>query len=69
MKVKYDAEADILIFILKDDFPYNAISEEGGVIVSYSQANEPVSIEFLNASKRQLFNPSETNLVITSTAA
>jgi uncharacterized protein YuzE len=31
MKVKYDAEADILIFILKDDFPYNAISEKGGV--------------------------------------
>jgi hypothetical protein len=54
---------------LKDDFPYNAISEEGGVIVNYSQANEPISIEFLNDSKRQLFNPSETNLVITSTAA
>ena len=67
MKVKYDAEADILIFILKDDFPYNAISEEGGAIVSYSQANEPISIEFLNASKRKLFNPNETNLVISST--
>ena len=69
MKVKYDAEVDILIFILKDDFPYNAISEEGGVIVRYSQANEPISIEFLSASKRQLINPSETNLVITSTVA
>lgn len=64
MKVKYDAEADILIFILKDDFPYNAISEQGGVIVSYNESNEPISIEFLNASKRQLINPSETNLVI-----
>ena len=69
MKVKYDAEADILIFILKDDFPYNAISEEGGVIVSYSQAHDPISIEFLNAAKRQLFNPSETNFVITLIAA
>ncbi|MFM7600861.1 MAG: DUF2283 domain-containing protein [Pseudanabaena sp.] len=64
MKVKYDAEADILIFILKEDFPYNAISEQGGVIVSYNEADEPISIEFLNASKRQLFNPNETNLVV-----
>jgi uncharacterized protein YuzE len=64
MKVKYDAEADILIFILQDDLPYDAISEQGGVIVSYNEAKEPVSIEFLNASKRQLFNPSETNLVV-----
>ena len=50
MKVKYDAEADILIFILQDDLPYDAISEQGGVIVSYNEAQEPVSIEFLNAS-------------------
>jgi len=64
MKVKYDAEADILIFILKEDFPYNAISEQGGVIVSYNEADEPISIEFLNAFKRQLFNPNETNLVV-----
>jgi uncharacterized protein YuzE len=64
MKVKYDAEADVLIFILKDDFPCNAISEQGGVIVSHNESNEPVSIEFLNASKRQLFNPRETNLVV-----
>jgi uncharacterized protein YuzE len=27
MKVKYDAEADILIVILQDDLPYDAISE------------------------------------------
>ena len=64
MKVKYDAETDILIFILQDDLPYEALSEQGGVIVSYKEAQEPISIEFLNASKRQLFNPSETNLVI-----
>ena len=52
------------MFILQDDLPYDAISEQGGVIVSYNEAQEPISIEFLNASKRQLFNPSETNLVI-----
>ena len=64
MKVKYDAEADILIFILRDAFPANAISEPGGVIVSYDENDEPVSIEFLNASKRQLLNPQELMLTI-----
>ena len=64
MKVKYDTEADILIFILQDDLPYEAISGQGGVIVSYKEVQEPVRIEFLNASKRQLSNPSETNLVV-----
>ena len=64
MKVKYDAEADILIFIFGDAFPANAISEPGGVIVSYDENDEPVSIEFLNASKRQLLNPQELMLTI-----
>ncbi|PZV19786.1 MAG: hypothetical protein DCF21_06785 [Leptolyngbya sp.] len=64
MKVKYDAESDVLIFIMKDALPCNAISEPGGMIVSYDENSEPISIEFLNASKRQLFNPSETSLPI-----
>lgn len=66
MKVKYDAEADILIFILLDQSLTNAIAEPGGIIVSYSDTNEPVSIEFLNASQRQLFNPAEMNLTIST---
>lgn len=65
MKVKYDPEADILIFVLKELAPSNAISEPGGIIVSYDDSNEPVSIEFLNASKRQLFNPQDPKLTIT----
>ena len=64
MNVKYDAEADVLIFIMRDAPPCDAISEPGGVIVSYDENAEPVSIEFLNASKRQLFNPSETMLQV-----
>jgi uncharacterized protein YuzE len=52
MKVKYDAEADVLIFVMKEALPSNAISEPGGVIVSYDENSEPISIEFLNASKR-----------------
>jgi uncharacterized protein YuzE len=66
MKVKYDADADILMFIMLDQPPANAIAEPGGVIVSYSSTNEPVSIEFLNAFKRQLFNTAEMNLTIST---
>ncbi len=64
MKVKYSPDADILIFVLRDTPPVNAIAEPGGVIVSYDEAEEPVSIEFLNASQRQLIHPNETNLII-----
>ncbi len=39
MKVKYDAEADILIFTFGDGFPVKAISEPGGVIVSYDEGD------------------------------
>ena len=66
MKVKYDRDADILIFALREAPPINAISEPGGIIVSYGEDDQPVSIEFLNASKRQLFNPEEMNLTIYS---
>ena len=61
MKFKYDPEADILIFILQEGFPANALSEPGGVIISYNEANEPLTIEFLNASKRQWFNGYENS--------
>ncbi|MBC7822442.1 MAG: DUF2283 domain-containing protein [Candidatus Parcubacteria bacterium] len=64
MRMQYSADADILILILRETPPVNAISEPGGVIVSYDEAGEPVSIEFLNASKRQLIQPGETSLPI-----
>ncbi|MGK7905578.1 MAG: DUF2283 domain-containing protein [Hormoscilla sp.] len=64
MKVKYDGEADILMFMLRDGFPVNAISEPGGVIVSYDENEYPVSIEVLNVSKRKLFNPQDQMLAI-----
>ena len=64
MRMQYSADADILILILQETPPVNAISEPGGVIVSYDEAGEPVSIEFLNASKRQLIQPGETSLPI-----
>ena len=64
MKVKYDPEADILIFIMRDVPPVNAISEPGGVIISYDERGEPISLEFLNASQRELINPQDTSFKI-----
>jgi uncharacterized protein YuzE len=64
MKVQYSPDADILMFVLRDHPPVNAIAEPGGVIVSYDAAGEPVSIEFMNATKRQFIRPGETSLTI-----
>ncbi len=50
MRIKYDPDADILLLALRDDPPVDAIEEPGGVIVSYGEDGEPVSVEFLNAS-------------------
>lgn len=59
MRIKYDSEADILLLVLRDDSPVDAIEEPGGVIVSYGEDGEPVSVEFLNASVRQLIRSGE----------
>jgi uncharacterized protein YuzE len=56
MRVKYDPDADVLIFILRDSPPVDAIEEPGGVIVSYGEDGDPVSVEFLNASSRHLIH-------------
>lgn len=64
MQIKYDREADILLFILRDVPPVNAISEVGGVIISYDETGEPISLEFLNASQRNLIDPQETAVTI-----
>jgi uncharacterized protein YuzE len=66
MRLQYSTDADILILILQETPPVNAISEPGGVVVSYDDAGEPVSVKFLNASKRQLIRPGETSLPIHS---
>jgi uncharacterized protein YuzE len=56
MRIKYDPDADILIFILRDMPPVDAIEEPGGVIVSYGEDGDPVSVEFMNASSRDLIH-------------
>ncbi|MGR3309822.1 MAG: DUF2283 domain-containing protein [Candidatus Brocadiales bacterium] len=64
MRIKYDPEADVLILALREDPPVDAIEEPGGVIVSYGKDGEPVSVEFLNASARQLIRSGELSVTI-----
>lgn len=69
MRIKYDHDADILILILRDKPPMDAIEESGGVIVSYGEDGEPVSVEFLNASARRLIHSDELNITLQTRGA
>ena len=64
MRIHYDPEGDVLLFALRDNPPVDAVEEPGGVIVSYGEDGEPVSVEFLNAAARQLILPGETSVTI-----
>ena len=64
MKIRYDSEAAVLILILRDDPPVDAIEETGGVVVSYGEDGEPVSVEFMNASVRQLIRSGEVSVTL-----
>jgi uncharacterized protein YuzE len=64
MRIKYDSEADILYLVLRDSPPVDAIEEPGGVIVSYGEDGEAVSVEFMNASARRIIDPKELSVTI-----
>ena len=64
MRIRYDRDADILLFVLRDDPPVDAAEETGGVIVSYGEDGEPVTVEFLNASARHLVEPDEVSVTL-----
>ena len=64
MQIRYKADADVLLVVLRDDAPADAVEEPGGVIVSYGEDGEPVSVEFLNASARHLIVPGEVSITI-----
>jgi len=64
MRIQYDPEADVLLLILRDAPPVDAIEEPGGVIVSYGEDGEPVSVELLHASARQLIQPGEVSVTL-----
>ena len=64
MKLRYDPEADVLTLVVRDNPPVDAIEETGGVVVSYGEDGEPVSVEFLNASVRHLISPDEMSVTV-----
>lgn len=64
MRIRYMADADVLLVVLRDEAPADAVEEPGGVIVSYGDDGEPVSVEFLNASARRLIVPGEVSVTI-----
>jgi uncharacterized protein YuzE len=64
MRIKYDSESDILYLVLRDHPPVDAIEEPGGVVVSYGEDGEAVSVEFMNASVRRLVDPNELNVTL-----
>lgn len=69
MRIRYDPEADVLLLVLREDPPVDAIEEPGGVIVSYGEDREPVSVEFLNASARRLIRQDEVSVTLQTKGA
>ena len=64
VKIRYDPEADVLALVLRSNPSVDTIEEPGGVIVSYGEDGEPVSVEFLYASVRRLVLPGESSVTI-----
>ena len=64
MRIKYDPEADVLLLVLRDSPPVDAVEEPGGVIISYGEDGEPVSVEFLHASVRHLIRAGEVSVTL-----
>ena len=54
MKLRYDADADILTLVLDESPPVDTAEEPDGVILSYGSTGRLVSIELLEASGRGL---------------
>ncbi len=64
MRIRYDAEADVLLFVLRDLPPVDAVEEPGGVIISYGEDGEPVSVEFMHALARRLIRTGEISITL-----
>jgi uncharacterized protein YuzE len=64
MEIHYDAGADTLLIKVRDEPPVDAIEEPGGVVISYGDDGEPVSVEFLNAARRKLLRPTQVSVTI-----
>jgi uncharacterized protein YuzE len=64
MRIRYDSEADVLLFVVRDLPPVDAVEEPGGVIISYGEDGEAVSVEFLHASVRHLVQTGEISVTL-----
>lgn len=64
MNIHYDPKSDILLVALTENPPFDSIEEPGGVIVSYGQDGQPVSVEFMNASSRHLLRSGEVSVTL-----
>ena len=64
MRIRYDSEADVLLLVLRDLPPVDAVEETGGVIISYGEDGEAVSVEFLHASVRHLVRTGEISVTL-----
>lgn len=64
MEIRYDQEADVLLVQIRNLPPADAVEEPGGVIISYADDGEPVSVEFLNASRRHLVAPTPLRITL-----
>lgn len=49
-KIKYEPEADVLSWEIDGDAPIEYANENGNVIVHFTEFNEPVLVEILQAS-------------------
>jgi uncharacterized protein YuzE len=63
-RIRYDPEADVLNFILRDEPPVDAVKERGGVIISYGEDGDPVSVEFLHVSAKRLVQKGELSITL-----
>ena len=64
MQIRYDSGADILLLVLRNLPPVDAVEESGGVIISYGEDGEVVSVEFLHASMRHLIRTGEISVTL-----
>jgi len=69
VRIRYDAESDVLLLVLREQPPANAVEEPGGVIVSYGEDGEPVTVEFLGAFARHLIQPGQVSVTVESGTA
>ena len=54
MKVEYDPEVDILLITLKEEKPVHGEDAGEGIIIHFSEENEPLEIEILDAKEKLL---------------